>query len=244
MTALALHQITCGYGGAPIDTLVDLRAEGGRITAVVGPNGAGKSTLLKAAAGLLPLMHGTIELDGTDVTGLPTHRITAAGLAYVPQVSNVFPRLSVVENLEMGFYTRRGDPRPRIEAVLSVFPDLRSAASRRAGALSGGQRNMLAIARALMLDPKVLLLDEPTGGLAPVYIERVWEKAAEIAAAGTAVVVVEQNVELALAHADWVYVLVAGRNHLAGAAAEVARADLGAIFLGKVEASGGAPAHD
>jgi branched-chain amino acid transport system ATP-binding protein len=242
MTALKLDQITCGYGSAPIDTQVSFDAREGQITALVGPNGAGKSTLLKAAAGLLRLMEGRIELAGKDVSGLPPHRIVEAGMAYVPQVNNVFPRLTVIENLEMGAYTMRGDPRARIDQVLSVFPDLRPAASRRAGELSGGQRNMLAIARALMLDPKVLLLDEPTGGLAPVYVDRVWEKATAIAATGTAVVVVEQNVDLALAHANWVYVLVAGRNYLDGPAGEVAKADLASIFLGKPDATEAADA--
>jgi ABC-type branched-subunit amino acid transport system ATPase component len=237
MTVLRLDQVTCGYGSAPIDTQVNLEAREGQITALVGPNGAGKSTLLKAAAGLLRLMEGRIELAGKDVSGLPPHRIVEAGMAYVPQVSNVFPRLTVIENLEMGAYTMRGDPRPRIDEVFGVFPDLRPAASRRAGVLSGGQRNMLAMARALMLDPKVLLLDEPTGGLAPVYVERVWETATRIAATGTAVVVVEQNVDLALVHANWVYVLVAGRNYLDGSAVDVAKADLASIFLGKPDAS-------
>ncbi len=242
MTVLKLDRVTCGYGSAPIDTQVSLEAREGQITALVGPNGAGKSTLLKAAAGLLRLMEGRIELAGKDVSGLPPHRIVEAGMAYVPQVSNVFPRLTVIENLEMGAYTMRGDPRPRIDEVFGVFPDLRPAASRRAGVLSGGQRNMLAMARALMLDPKVLLLDEPTGGLAPVYVERVWETATRIAATGTAVVVVEQNVDLALVHANWVYVLVAGRNYLDGPAGEVAKADLASIFLGKPDASEAADA--
>ncbi len=216
---------------------VSLDAHERQITAIVGPNGAGKSTLLKAAAGLLPLMGGRIELGGRDVSGFPAYRIAREGMAYVPQVNNVFPRLTVIENLEMGAYILAGNPRPRIEQVLSVFPDLRQAATRQGRGLSGGQRNMLAIARALMLEPKVLLLDEPTGGLAPIYIDRVWEQATAIAAAGTAVVVVEQNVDLALAHADRVYVLVAGRNHLDGPADEVARADLASIFLGKSDAS-------
>jgi branched-chain amino acid transport system ATP-binding protein len=230
---LRLQGVTVGYGAVPVNHTVDLRAEAGAITALIGPNGAGKSTLLKATAGLLRPSAGTVTVDGLDVTGWRPHRIVRVGMGYVPQVSNVFPTLTVTENLEVGAYVRRSGKRERMDEVLEMFPDLRQAARLRAGALSGGQRTMLAIARALMLDPKVLLLDEPTGGLAPMYIDRVWEKAVAIARAGTGVVVVEQNVDLALEHADHAYILIAGRNYIDGRAAEVSRLDLGAIFLGK-----------
>lgn len=230
---LRLQRVTVGYGAIPINHDVDLIARPGAITALIGPNGAGKSTLLKATAGQLHPSAGHIELAGTEITGLAPHRIVRHGLGYVPQVSNVFPTLTVTENLEMGAYIQPKGVRERIDQVLTMFPDLRVAARRRAGVLSGGQRNMLAMARSLMLDPKVLLLDEPTGGLAPAYIDVVWEKVTAIAKTGTAVVVVEQNVDLALAHADWVYVLIAGRNHTDGPTADVAALDLAAIFLGK-----------
>jgi branched-chain amino acid transport system ATP-binding protein len=230
---LRLDQVTVGYGGVPVNHDVDLSAFGGEITALVGPNGAGKSTLLKVASGVLKPISGQILVAGQVTTGLRPHQVVRAGLGYVPQVGNVFPNLSVLENLEMGAYVRPSGVAERMAEVLEMFPDLRDAAKRRAGALSGGQRNMLAIARALMLDPTVLLLDEPTGGLAPVYIDRVWDKVTAIAASGTGVVVVEQNVDLALAHAHRVYILVAGRNHSAGTATEVGQLDLAAIFLGK-----------
>ncbi len=230
---LRLEGLTVGYGAIPVNHEVTLRADAGAITVLVGPNGAGKSTLLKAAAGLLRPMAGTVNLLGQDVTGWRPHRIVRAGMGYVPQVNNVFPTLSVTENLEMGAYVRPAGTRERMDEVLEMFPDLRQAAHQRAGALSGGQRTMLAMARALMLDPRVLLLDEPTGGLAPMYIDRVWEKTVAIARGGTGVVVVEQNVDLALEHADRVFILIAGRNYIDGPTAEIARLDLGAIFLGK-----------
>jgi ABC-type branched-subunit amino acid transport system ATPase component len=199
----------------------------------VGPNGAGKSTLLKAAAGLLKPMGGRVRLAGREVTGWTPHRIARAGMGYVPQVNNVFPTLSVMENLEMGAFIRKSGVRERMEEVLEMFPDLRQAADRPAGVLSGGQRNMLGMARALMLDPSVLLLDEPTAGLAPLYIARIWERVAAIATTGTAVVVVEQNVDLALEHADWAYIMIGGENFIDGPAREIMREDLAAIFLGE-----------
>jgi ABC-type branched-subunit amino acid transport system ATPase component len=226
--------MTAGYGGVPVISDVSLQAEAGSIVTLVGANGAGKSTLLKALFGLLPQTTGRVEVDGANISGWAPHRVARRGLAYVPQSENVFPSMSVVENLEMGAFIRKDDPRQRIGEVLSLFPDLREFSIRRkAGDLSGGQRNILAMARALMLDPKVMLLDEPTAGLAPNNVGRVWEQIHRISATGTAVVVVEQNVEVALGNADWVYVLGAGRSLLNGPAAEVARRDLRSVFLGK-----------
>ena len=238
---LRLEGITVGYGAVPVTHEVNLAAASSAITAIIGPNGAGKSTLLKSISGLLQPSEGRMTVDGQEVTRWPAHRRVRAGLGYVPQVSNVFPTLSVAENLEMGAYVRRSGTHERMAEVLEMFPDLRRAAKQRAGALSGGQRTMLAMGRALMLDPKVLLLDEPTGGLAPAYIERIWEKAVAIAASGTAVLVVEQNVDLALAHSDHVYILVAGRNQSDGPADEVARLDLASIFLGRDQGPSGTP---
>ncbi len=205
------------------------------MTVMVGPNGAGKSTALKAIFGLLRPMRGRVNLAGRDVAGWPPHRVARAGMGYVPQVNNVFPTLTIRENLEMGAFTRSDDIRSRMADVLGMFPDLRQAVRKPAGVLSGGQRNMLGIARALMLDPRVLLLDEPTAGLAPTYVARIWERVAAIAATGTAVVVVEQNVALALDHADWAYVLIAGENFMDGPAREVKEADLASIFLGQAQ---------
>ena len=184
MSALNVDRLTAGYGRIPVVSNVSIRAEKGAVTAIVGPNGAGKSTLLKAIVGLLRPMSGAVRLEDRDLTGWPPHRITQSGMGYVPQVNNVFPTLAVTENLEMGAFIRKDDIRPRLNEVLEMFPDLRLAARKQAGLLSGGQRNMLGMARALMLDPQVLLLDEPTAGLAPTYVTRIWDRVAAIAATG------------------------------------------------------------
>ncbi len=232
MPALQAESITAGYGKVPVIENVSVSADSGSVVALIGPNGAGKSTFLKAIFGLLRQTTGSVRVASQELGGMPPHRIARMGMAYVPQVDNVFPSMSVVENLEMGGYTKEGGVQQRIEEVLEIFPDLAEARAKKAGNLSGGQRNMLALARSLMLEPKVVLLDEPTAGLSPAYTAVVWTQVKRVAAAGTAVIVVEQNVDLAVTNADRVYVLVAGRNRLEGTAAEVARQDLPSIFLG------------
>lgn len=232
MPTLEAESITAGYGKVPVIENVSVSANSGSVVALIGPNGAGKSTFLKAIFGLLRQTTGSVRVAGQELSGVPPHRVARMGMAYVPQVDNVFPSMSVVENLEMGAYTRGGGVRQRIEEVLEIFPDLAEARTKKAGNLSGGQRNMLALARSLMLEPKVVLLDEPTAGLSPAYTAVVWAQVKRVAATGTAVVVVEQNVDLAVSNADMVYVLVAGRNRLEGTATEVARQDLPSIFLG------------
>ncbi|HEX8992740.1 MAG TPA: ATP-binding cassette domain-containing protein, partial [Anaerolineales bacterium] len=157
MTVLEVRNLSAGYSRLPVVTDVAIRSEPEKVTAIVGPNGAGKSTLLKAIMGILRPMTGTVDLKGRDIAGWPPHRAARAGMGYVPQVNNVFPTLSVVENLEMGAFTRKGDIKQRMSEVFAMFPDLQEAARRPAGVLSGGQRNMLGMARALMLDPTVLL---------------------------------------------------------------------------------------
>ncbi|MHB8394310.1 MAG: ABC transporter ATP-binding protein [Candidatus Dormibacteria bacterium] len=237
MSVLLAEGVTAGYGKVPIVQGISARAEVGQVVSIVGPNGAGKSTFLKSVFGLLRKVEGKVVVDGLDVTNLPPHRIANSGMAYVPQVNNVFPSMSVVENLEMGAFTRRSGMNERIEEVLAIFPDLLAARKGKAGVLSGGQRNMLGMARGLMLSPRVVLLDEPTAGLSPAYTTVVWKQVRRIAEAGTAVIVVEQNVDLAVSHSDWTYVLVAGRNRLDGPATEVAKEDLSAIFLGGGDAA-------
>ena len=232
MSALQVEALTAGYSAVPIVTDVHLRAEPERILAVVGPNGAGKSTMLKAVCGLLRNVSGRVVVDGQNVRGWRPHLIARCGIAYVPQVSNIFPSLTVTENLEIGGYVARREAKGRMEHVFDVFPDLRRASRQRAGNLSGGQRNMLAMARALMLSPKVVLLDEPTAGLAPIYVGTVWKLVQRVAESGAAVVVVEQNVDLALRHAHTVAVMVNGRNRLEGTPEDVRQHDLSAIFLG------------
>ena len=244
MSALVAEQITAGYGRVPIVQGVCLSGESGKVVSLVGPNGAGKSTFLKSIFGLLRQTTGRVVVDGQDVSGWRPHRIARSGMAYVPQVENVFVSMSVVENLEMGGFVRRQGMQQRITDVLDIFPDLAAARHKKAGELSGGQRNMLGMARALMLDPKVLLLDEPTAGLAPMYVKVVWEQVRRIAGTGTAVVVVEQNVDLALDHSDWVQVLVAGQTRLEGPPAVVKAEDLPSLFLGggRSRGSGAEPA--
>ena len=197
----------------------------GAITAIVGPNGAGKSTLLKAIAGLIRTTGGTVSVEGIDVTGQPAEKLVKKGIAYVPQVANVFPDLTVRENLEMGGYSRKSGVQARIEQLFQLFPDLKLAAHRRANVLSGGQRTMLALARGLMIDPAVLILDEPSAGLAPRFQSLIWERIEEIRATNVAVLVIEQNTRETLRHAHWAYVLVLGQNRLEGPGRELLEDD-------------------
>ena len=214
--ALVVRELTAGYGGPPVIERVSIEARRGAVTAVVGPNGAGKSTLLKAIAGLIRPAAGRVLVDGLDVTGSPVERVVRRGIAYVPQVANVFPDLTVRENLEMGGYIRAGGLRERIEQVFALFPDLREASRRRAGTLSGGQRTMLAMGRGLMVDPVVLSLDEPSAGLSPRFQGLVWDRIEQVRGTDVAVLVVEQNTRETLRHAQWAYVLVLGQNRLEG----------------------------
>jgi branched-chain amino acid transport system ATP-binding protein len=215
-TVLTVHGLTAGYGGPPIISDVEFNAERGKITAIVGPNGAGKSTLLKAISGVIRPSSGQVFLNGADVTGQPPERLVRKGIAYVPQVANVFPGLTVLENLEMGGYVRRSGVRERANQLCQLFPDLRAALRRAARTLSGGQRSMLAMARGLMVDPAVLLLDEPSAGLSPIFQATVWDQIKNVRDTGVAVVVVEQNTRRTLTHADWAYVMVLGKNRLEG----------------------------
>jgi ABC-type branched-subunit amino acid transport system ATPase component len=232
VTALRAEGITAGYGKVPIVTGISVEVADGALAAIVGPNGAGKSTFAKALAGVIRPDAGRTFVGDQEISGLPCHLVVRRGLAYVPQNGNVFSTLSVTENLEMGAFTRRTGVRERIGEVLDIFPDLRTAADKKAGLLSGGQQNLLGMARALMLDPRVVILDEPTAGLSPRYTDVVWAQIARITQAGTAALVVEQNVDRALASASHVYVFVAGSNHVDGPAAQIAGLDLAAIFLG------------
>jgi ABC-type branched-subunit amino acid transport system ATPase component len=216
VVALSIQGLTAGYGGPPIIEQVSLMARRGAITAIVGPNGAGKSTLLKAVAGLIRPTAGRVFVEGKEVTNLPAEKLVRRGIAYVPQVENVFPDLTVRENLDMGGYVRKSGVRERIEQLFLLFPDLKVAAHRRASTLSGGQRTMLALARGLMVDPAVLILDEPSAGLSPKFQGLIWERIEQIRATNVAVLIVEQNTRETLRHAQWAYVLVLGQNRLEG----------------------------
>ncbi|HKV88116.1 MAG TPA: ABC transporter ATP-binding protein [Candidatus Dormibacteraeota bacterium] len=213
---LVVEKLTAGYGGAPVIQQVDFQARRGHITAIVGPNGAGKSTFLKVVVGVLRPQEGKVTFQGKDVTGMPAQRLVREGISYIPQVANVFPSLTVKENLEMGGFALKRGLRGRIEHVCEMFPDLKPAFKRPARTLSGGQRTMLAIARGLMLEPTVLILDEPTAGLAPKFVDAVWSRITAIRSLDVAVVIVEQNTRRTLTHADWGYVMVLGRNRLSG----------------------------
>ncbi|HWE13114.1 MAG TPA: ABC transporter ATP-binding protein [Solirubrobacteraceae bacterium] len=233
MALLVAEGITAGYDGPPVLDNVQVTAESGKTTVVLGPNGAGKSTLAKAIMGLLRIRSGHVRLGDQDVTGLVPHKLVRRGLGYLPQLGNVFDDMSVQENLEMGGYTIKGDLRRRIDKVLELFPDLGVDRHKKADALSGGQQRMLALARLLMTEPVVAILDEPTAGLSPLYAERVWEQIDRIRSHGVGLFVVEQNASLAMDHADSVCLLAQGRNVLSGDAAELReRAEVARILVG------------
>ena len=233
--ALAIRGITAGYGGPPIVTDLNLDVGRGQVVAVVGPNGAGKSTLLKAILGIARVQAGRVELNGTDVTGLPLEKLARLGIGYVPQVDDVFDGLRVRENLDMGGYLFNKAQRvERMERALTVFPQLRSRLNRYVETLSGGERKMTAIARVLMLDPSVLILDEPTAGLSPELSKAVLEtQVRALGDLGKAVLLVEQKAVAALGISDWAYMLVRGEVVMSADAKEVlARPDMREIFLG------------
>ena len=241
MPTLFAEGVTAGYGRVPIINDITLAADIGSVTTIVGPNGAGKSTFAKTLVGILKPMSGRITVNDFDITTIPGHQIPRRGLVYVPQNDNVFKRLTVRENLEVGGFASKGDTSARMQEVLGIFADLGEAVEKKAGFLSGGQQNLLAIARALMVDPSVIVLDEPTAGLSPTYTDVVWNQIARISQLDTAVLVVEQNVERALKHSDFVHVFVAGRDHVHGPAREIAALDLASIFLGRSHT--GVPDH-
>jgi len=218
---LSTKALTAGYGGPPIIEDISLTVRAGQIAAIVGPNGAGKSTLLKALVGILRVSRGDVYVQGRKTTNIPPEKLVKRGLGYVPQVSNIFPDLTVRENMEMGAYTRRRGVDARIDELCELFPDLGTSLRRRAGMLSGGQRSMLAMARALMLKPVVMLLDEPSAGLSPLLQDTLWEQIERISATGVGICVVEQNTRRTLRHAHWAYILVLGRNRLDGPAQEL-----------------------
>ena len=230
---LELERVTGGYGGAEVIHDVSIALGRGEIVTLIGPNGAGKSSVMNAVLGILAIVGGRIVLQGEDVTGTPPERVVRMGLSYVPQTGNVFPNLTVHENLEMGAYIRSDDFRPRMEEMYALFPPLAERRRDPAGSLSGGQRQMVAIAKALMVDPVVLLLDEPTAGLSPRFRGEIFEVVRRVNADGTPILMVEQNARQALGIADRGYVLVDGRNRLDGTGPGLlADPDVGAMFLG------------
>jgi branched-chain amino acid transport system ATP-binding protein len=234
MAELAAKGIVAGYGAADeILKGVDFAILPGEIACIIGPNGAGKSTLLKVIAGLLKPKSGSVTIDGDNITGRQPRDIARAGVAYVPQEHNIFPTMSVRENLEMGGYVEpKATPR-RIEQAFSRFPVLATKRRQAARTLSGGERQMLAMAMALMVEPRILLLDEPSAGLSPIAAEKLFDAIIEINRAGLAIGMVEQNASEALAISHRGYILVDGRNSRTGEASVLAAdPEIRRVFLG------------
>jgi len=212
MSYLVGHDMTGGYGGADILHSCNVSVERGQIAVVVGPNGAGKSTAMKAMFGMLNLREGAVTLNGEDITGLKPQERVLKGMGFVPQNNNVFTSMTVEENLEMGAFIRRDDISQTMEQVFSLFPILAEKRRQPAGELSCGQRQQVAVGRALMTKPDVLMLDEPTAGVSPIVMDELFDRIIEVAKTGIAVLMVEQNARQALEIADQGFVLVQGRN--------------------------------
>jgi ABC-type branched-subunit amino acid transport system ATPase component len=233
MSLLAVEGITAGYAASEVLHDVSLAVGPGEVVTLIGPNGAGKSTVMKVVFGLIRPTRGRVRFDGRDLTGLAPSALVRHGLSYVPQVDNVFPSLTVEENLDMGAIARADDPGPRRERVLALFPRLGARRRQKVGTLSGGERQMVAIGRALMLEPRLLLLDEPSAGLSPAMVDAVFEKIVEINAGGVAVLLVEQNARAALRLSHRAYVLAGGQVRLAGTGPELlANEEVGRLYLG------------
>ena len=212
MSFLIGESMTGGYGAADILNGCTIAVERGEIAVIVGPNGAGKSTAMKALFGMLKLRAGTVKLEGQDITVLTPQDRVAIGMGFVPQTHNVFTSMSVEENLEMGAFLRKGDFKDTIAQVYDLFPILKEKRRQPAGQLSGGQRQQVAVGRAMMTQPKVLMLDEPTAGVSPIVMDELFDRIIEIARTGIAILMVEQNARQALNIADKGYVLVQGSN--------------------------------
>jgi branched-chain amino acid transport system ATP-binding protein len=226
--------MTGGYGNGP-DILHDctVAVDAGEIAVIVGPNGAGKSTAMKAVFGMLNVRKGSVRLDGEDITDLSPQDRVAKGMGFVPQTSNIFTSMTVEENLEMGAFIRRDDFRDTMAQVYNLFPILKEKRRQAAGELSGGQRQQVAVGRALMTRPKVLMLDEPTAGVSPIVMDELFDRIIEVARTGIPILMVEQNARQALEIADKGYVLVQGRNAFSGTGKELlADPEVRKSFLG------------
>ena len=233
MMILEAQGITSGYSEVDILHDVAIRIDSGQIVSIIGPNGAGKSTLLKTIFGILKPRQGTIQLKEENITGLKPDKVARKGISYVPQVDNVFPSMTIQENLEMGAFIRKDDYSQRIEEIYTLFPILGERRKQKAGQLSGGQRQMVAMGRALMIDTQLLLLDEPSAGLAPNLVDMIFEKIKQINATGVAIMIVEQNARKALEMADHGYVLAMGRNVLDDSGeALLDNEEVGRLYLG------------
>ena len=218
---LSCINMTGGYGGEDIIHGCDIEVDRNQIVVIVGPNGAGKSTAMKAMLGMISLKEGSLILDGSDISKLTPQDRVAAGIAFVPQTMNIFSELTVEENLEMGAFLREDNVRETIEEIYNLFPAMKDKRNQLAGELSGGQRQQVAVSRALMTRPKVLMLDEPTAGVSPIVMKEIFERIITIKNSGVAIVIVEQNAKQALNIADFGYVLVGGENKFSGEGQEL-----------------------
>ena len=233
MPVLSIENLSGGYGEADILHEISLEINTGEIVVVIGPNGAGKSTAMKAVFGLLRLSGGSVHLAGEEITNMDPAEVVNKGVCYVPQTNNVFPTLTVQENLEMGAYIRKDDFRPRLLEIYEMFPPLAEKKKQVAGELSGGQRQMVAMGKALMLEPTILMLDEPTAGLSPIYRNEIFQIIRQINASGVPILMVEQNAKQSLAIANRGYVLVDGRNRTTGKGIDLLNdPEIAKMFLG------------
>lgn len=233
MSVIELQDVYGGYGDTEILHGVSLKVDPGQIVVVIGPNGAGKSTAMKSVFGLLRLTKGKVLLDGENITNTPPEQVVRKGVCYVPQTENIFPSLTVEENLEMGAYVRQDNYRPRLNEIFELFPPLAEKRKQSAGTLSGGQRQMVAMGKALMLEPKILLLDEPTAGLSPKFRGEIFSIVKKINSLGTPILMVEQNAKQALSIANQGYVLVDGQNKFFGSGQDLLDdPDVAEMFLG------------
>ncbi len=233
MTVLSIDNLSGGYGEADIIHGISLEINAGEIVVVIGPNGAGKSTAMKAVFGLLRLSGGSVHLAGEEITNMDPAQVVNKGVCYVPQTNNVFPTLTVHENLEMGAYIRKDDFRSRLEEIYEMFPPLAEKKKQAAGELSGGQRQMVAMGKALMLEPTLLMLDEPTAGLSPLYRNEIFQIIRQINDSGVPILMVEQNAKQSLAVASRGYVLVDGQNRTTGKGTDLLNdPEIAKMFLG------------
>ena len=233
MSLLEVKDVVAGYGETDILNDLSIELLEKEIVSIIGPNGAGKSTLLKTIFGLLTPKKGSIKLRSDDITGLSPDRIVLKGMGYVPQVENVFPSLTVHENLEMGAFIRTDDYRDKLDEIYALFPILLNRKTDKVGRLSGGMRQMVAMGRALMLDPKILLLDEPTASLSPLLVGMIFEKIIDINRTGIAMMIVEQNARETLKISDRGYVLVMGRKVFEDSGrALLKNEEIGKLYLG------------
>jgi branched-chain amino acid transport system ATP-binding protein len=233
MSLIELKNVVGGYGGAPILNGVNISIEQSDIGVIVGPNGAGKSTTLKAIFGLLKVNSGSVSYNGRDITNAQPDKLVPLGLSFVPQEKNVFTSMTCEENLEMGAFVRKDDFSDTLAMVYDMFPPVKEKRHQKAGELSGGQRQMVAMGRALMSKPKLLMLDEPSAGLSPRYVLEIFEQVVRINKAGVGILMVEQNARQALAFASKGFVLANGQNRFTGTGAElIADPEVAKSFLG------------